>query len=161
MTKDIKDVAPGPVVEHFFEDIEVGEVRTAGPVTVTVEEILSFARRYDPLPMHTSDAGGRETPHDSMISSGVLTVALKQRMIMSIERNKALIGAARIEEQNFLRPVRPGDELSICQECVDKRESRSKPDRGLVTWAFEVTNQNGDVVLNSRDQVMVRRRPET
>ncbi len=160
MTRNIKDVEPGRVVEHFFEDIKVGEVRTAGPITVTAEEILAFARRYDPLPMHTSTAGGRETPHESMISSGVLTIALKQRMIMSIERNTALIGAARIEEQNFLRPVRPGDELSIRQECVDKRESRSKPDRGLVTWAVEVINQSDAVVLNSRDQVMVRRRLE-
>ena len=159
MAQEIKDVEPGPVVEKFFEDIKVGEVRTAGPITVTAEEILAFAQRYDPLPMHTSDDGGKATQHDSMISSGVLTVALKQRMIMSIERNTALIGAAQIEVQNFVRPVRPGDELSIRQECAGKRESRTKQDRGLVTWTFEVINQEGDVVFNSRDHVMVRRRP--
>lgn len=159
MVSDVKDVVPGPVVERWFEDIEVGEARDAGPITVTADEIVSFAERYDPLPMHTSEDGGRATPHDGMISSGVLTIALKQRLIMSIERNAAIIGAAKIEDLNFRRPVRAGDELSMRQECVDKRESLSRADRGLVSWQFTVTNQRGEVVLTSRDIVMTRKRP--
>lgn len=159
MEKTIRDVRPGPVVERWLEEIEVGERHEAGPITVTAEEIISFAERYDPLPMHTSDSGGGAAGHGSMISSGVLTVALKQRLIMSIERNAALIGAARIEEQNFVRPVCAGDELSLRQECIAKRESRTRPDRGLVAYRFEVVNQKGEVVLDSVDHVMVRRRP--
>lgn len=163
MTKnssDIKDVEPGPVVELFLEDIDVGRVREAGPITVTADEIITFATRYDPLPMHISDAGGEATVHDSLIASGVLTIALKQRMIMSIERNTAIIGAAKIEEQNFLKPVRGGDELFVRQECVGKRESKTRSDRGLVIWDFLVTNQRGEAVFSSRDIVMVRRRPD-
>jgi acyl dehydratase len=147
------------VVERFLEDIEIGELQEAGPITVTAEEIVSFAERYDPLPMHISDAGGQATVHDSLIGSGVLTIALKQRLIMSIERNSAIIGAARIDDLNFLRPVRAGDELSMRQRCVDKRDSKSRPDRGLVTWEFEIFNQTGENVLTSRDTIMVRRRP--
>ena len=154
-----KDVEAGPVVEMFFEDIEVGRIRKAGPITVTANEIISFARRYDPLPMHVSDEGGQATVHNSLIASGILTSALKQRMIMSIERNTAIIGAAKIEDQNFLKPVRDGDELSMRQECLSKRISKSRSDRGLVTWEFTLTNQQGDCVFSSRDIVMVRRRP--
>lgn len=159
MTQEIRDVTPGPVVERWFEDIEVGEVRTAGPVTVTADEIVRFAERYDPLPMHVSETAGVETLHGGLISSGVLTIAVKQRMIMSIERNSAIIGAAKIDDLNFLRPVRPGDELSLRRECLSKRESRTRPDRGLVVWQFDVTNQDGEAVMNSRDHVMTRRRP--
>ena len=158
--KKIYDVELGPVVEVFLEDIELGRVRDAGPITVTADEIISFAERYDPLPMHVSDAGGQATVHDSLIASGVLTIALKQRMIMSIDRNAAIIGAAKIEDQNFLKPVRGGDELSMRQECVGKRESRTRSDRGLVTWEFVLTNQRGEAVFSSRDIVMVKRRPE-
>lgn len=159
MTAEIRDVEPGPVVERWFEDCTVGDVREAGPLTVTADEIVRFAERYDPLPMHTSEAGGKATPHDGMISSGVLTIALKQRLIMSIERNAAIIGAAKIEDQNFVRPVRAGDDLFMRQECVGKRESKSRPDRGLVSWQFTMTNQRGEVVFTSRDIVMIRRRP--
>lgn len=156
---DIKDVEPGPVVELFLEDIEVGRVRTAGPISVTAEEIISFATRYDPLPMHISDAGGEATVHDSLIASGVLTIALKQRLIMSVERNTAIIGAAKIEDQNFLKPVRAGDELFMHQKCTDKRVSKTRSDRGLVSWEFEITNQRGEAVFSSRDIVMTRTRP--
>ena len=158
---DVKDVEPGPVIEMFLEDVEVGQYRTAGPVTVTAEEIVSFAKRYDPLPMHISDEGGQETIHDSLIASGVLTIALKQRLIMSVERNKAIIGAARIEDQNFLKPVRAGDELTMHQTCTGKRESKSRQDRGLIFWEFEIRNQRGEAVFSSRDAIMVRRRPES
>jgi acyl dehydratase len=159
-SSEIKDVEPGPVVEMFLEDIEIGRVREAGPITVTADEIISFAERYDPLPMHVSDEGGQATVHDSLIASGVLTIALKQRMIMSVERNAAIIGAAKIEEQNFLKPVRAGDELFMRQECVAKRESRTRFDRGLVIWEFVLTNQRKEAVFSSRDIVMVRRRPD-
>jgi len=159
-SSEIKDVEPGPVVEMFLEDIEIGRVREAGPITVTADEIISFAERYDPLPMHVSDEGGQATVHDSLIASGVLTIALKQRMIMSVERNAAIIGAATIEEQNFLKPVRAGDELFMRQECVSKRESRTRSDRGLVIWEFVLTNQRKEAVFSSRDIVMVRRRPD-
>ena len=156
----VLDVRPGPVVELFLEDIEIGRERTVGPITVTAQEIIEFADRYDPLPMHMADAGGQATIHDGLISSGVLTVALKQRMIMSIERNTAIIGAVKIEEQNFLLPVRANDQLYLRQKCIDKRISLSRKDRGLVLWEFEITNQRDEVVFTSRDLVMVHRQAE-
>ena len=106
--EDIRDVVPGPVVERFLGEYREGDIQQAGPITVTADEIVRFAERYDPLPMHLSAADGQETIHDSLISSGVLTIALKQRLIMSIERNTAIIGAVRIDNQQFLKPVRPG-----------------------------------------------------
>ena len=155
-----KDVQPGPVLDIRFEDIEIGIVEEAGPITVTEREIIEFAKRYDPLPMHIDHMGGHVSAHKSLIASGVLTIALKQRLIMSISRNISIIGAARIEDQVFVRPVRTGDELLLKQTCIGKRESRSRNDRGLVSWDFLITNQNGEKVFTSRDIVMIRRRPE-
>lgn len=156
---DIRDVEPGPVVERFLDAYQEGDIQAAGPITVTADEIIEFAKRYDPLPMHLSAASGQETIHDSLIASGVLTIALKQRLIMSIERNAAIIGAVRIDNQQFLKPVRPGDELSMSQVCTGTRESKSRSDRGLMFWAFKLTNQKGEIVFSSDDTVMVRRRP--
>ena len=156
--KAILDVMLGPVVERFLEDIEIGEVDKTGPITVTAEEIISFAEKYDPLPMHISENEGRATIHSSLIASGVLTIALKQRMIMSIERNAAIIGAAKVEKITFHKPVRPGDDLKMRRTCLNKRESRSRLDRGLVTWDFQITNQKGEEVLSSRDIIMIRRK---
>lgn len=158
-SENIRDVEPGPVVERFLDDYREGDIQDAGPVTVTADEIIEFARRYDPLPMHLSASGGRETIHDSLIASGVLTIALKQRLIMSIERNTAIIGAVRIDSQQFLKPVRPGDELSMHQVCTGTRHSKSRPDRGLLFWAFVLVNQKGETVFSSDDTVMVRRKP--
>lgn len=156
----VRDVEHGPVLERFLEDYSKGETQRAGPITVRAEEIISFAERYDPLPMHLTMKDGQATIHDSLIASGVLTIALKQRMIMSVERNPAIIGAVRIDEQQFLKPVRPGDELSMYQICTGTRESKSRTDRGLVFWDFELTNQRGEVVFSSKDTVMVRRRAQ-
>ena len=114
----IHDVDLGPVITRFLEDYHKGEIQHAGPLTVQAEEIISFAKRYDPLPMHLTKRDGEATVHDSLIASGVLTIALKQRMIMSVERNTAIIGAVRIDEQQFLKPVRPGDGLSMHQVCM-------------------------------------------
>lgn len=154
------DVEPGPVVERFLEAYREGDIQRAGPLTVTAEEIVTFAQRYDPLPMHLSASGGQDTVHDSLIASGVLTIALKQRLIMSIERNTAIIGAVRIDNQQFLRPVRPGDELTMYQVCTGTRQSKSRPDRGLMFWNFKLENQNGEAVFSSDDTVMVRRKPD-
>jgi acyl dehydratase len=158
-SKDIRDVAPGPVVERFLDDYREGDIQQAGPITVTADEIIEFAERYDPLPMHLSAEGGQDTVHDSLISSGVLTIALKQRLIMCIERNTAIIGAVRIDNQQFLKPVRPGDDLTMKQVCTGTRRSRSRPDRGLLFWEFRLTNQKGEMVFSSDDTVMVRRKP--
>lgn len=155
----IKDVEPGAIVERWFEEIEVGETRTAGPVSVTEDEIVRFASRYDPLPMHIDIEAAEASMHEGLISSGILTIALRQRLITSIERNISIIGAAGIRELNFLRPVRAGDELTLRRECLEKRESKSRPDRGLVTWQFDLTNQAGEQVLSSVDVVVVLRRP--
>lgn len=147
------------MVERFLDAYREGDIQQAGPITVTAEEIVDFAARYDPLPMHLSAADGQKTVHDSLIASGVLTIALKQRLIMSIERNSAIIGAVRIDEQQFLKPVRPGDELSMYQVCTGTRESKSRSDRGLMFWDFELKNQKGELVFTSSDTVMVRRQP--
>lgn len=156
---DVKDVEPGPAFAHWFDDIEVGSTGESGPVTATAEEIITFAERYDPLPMHTSEEGGRATEHGGLIASGVLTIAFKQRLIMSIERNTAIIGAAMIESQVFKRPVRPGDNLFMRQEVHSKRVSKSRPDRGIVVYDFVMTNQHDEIVLTSRDFVMILLRP--
>ncbi len=152
-------MVPGPVAERFLDEYREGDIQQAGPITVTVDEIVRFAERYDPLPMHVSAADGQETIHDGLISSGVLTIALKQRLIMSIERNTAIIGAVRIDNQQFLKPVRPGDELTMYQVCKGTRDSKSRTDRGLMFWEFALSNQKGDIVLSSDDTVMVRRKP--
>lgn len=143
---------------RYFEDIVPGN-RLQGPSMVMVEEdMIAFAKEWDPLPFHVDREAGRKT-FGSITASGTYVMAVKIKLVHSLRANHAIIASGGYDEVRFHEPVRPGDTLTIGMEWVAKRESQSKPDRGVVTLRFTLTNQDDKMVLSHLDNILVRKRP--
>jgi acyl dehydratase len=145
---------------RYFEDYRPGLVVTAGPVEVSETEILDFARRYDPQPMHTDPAAANAGQFGGLIASGWHTAALMMRLVATeFLSPESGLAAPGIDELRWLKPVRPGDSLTLRATIIEARPSRSKPDQGVVRSQVEVLNQTGDVVMTLQPVSIIRRRP--
>jgi acyl dehydratase len=145
-------------VRHW-EDFRVGDVTELGPVTVTRDEIVEFAERYDPQPFHVDEHAAAAGPFGGLIASGWHTTALFMGMfVRGILLDSASMGSPGVEEIRWLKPVRPGDRLTARVTVTDVRESSTNPNRGTVFTASEVLNQDGDVVMTMRARGFFARR---
>jgi acyl dehydratase len=135
--------------DQCFEDFVPGSVRTFGKVLVKEQEIIEFARRYDPQVFHTDPVAARKTPYGGLVASGWHTASMAMRLIVD-HRVSPLpsAGSPGLDELRWLRPVRPGDELSLRVTVLKARRSESKPDRGVVRSLVEVLNQDEVVVMS-------------
>ena len=147
---------------RWFEDWEIGEVQDYGGYTVSEEEILAFARQFDPQPFHIDPEAAKDSPFGGLIASGWHTGALWMKMHVAAligERNHAAIGSPGLIELRWIKPLRPGDTLRCRSTVVEKVELRSRPDRGIVRSRHEVFNQKDDLVMSFIGQGLVLKRP--
>jgi len=146
-----------PVEQRYFEDYVPGSVFEYGSITLSQDEILDFARRFDPQFIHTDPVAAAEGPFGGLIASGWHTAALMMRLFVDhYLSHVASMGSPGIDELRWILPVRPGDSLSIRVSVVEANRSRSKPDRGVVRSAVEVLNQNQEVVMSLKAMNMLR-----
>jgi len=144
----------------YFEDLPAGDVRESPTRTITREEMLAFARQYDPQPFHLDENAARTTIYGGLIASGWLTVAVMMRLLWdTLLKDAVSLGSPGADEIRWLKPVRPGDTLRARFTVVEAIPSRSKPDRGVVKTLTEVLNQHGEVVMTMRGLGMFGRRP--
>jgi len=144
----------------FFEDFRPGETTETGSVTVTREEIVAFARQFDPQPFHVDEEAARRSPYGGLIASGWHTASLCMRLIVALlGSDSGSLGSPGVDELRWLKPVRPGDELTVRVEVLETVPSRSKPDRGLIKLRYTMRNQNGEDVMTMIALGMVLRRP--
>jgi len=141
-----------------FDDISVGDRYSFGPYRVRREELLEFNRKWDPLPIHLDDEAARAKGHRSITASGQYTLCVKQVFVNETPWGSAVIGALGFDEVRFPHPVYVDDDLFADVECTAARASRSKPDRGIVTFDFRIFNQDDVTVLSYIDTVMFSRR---
>ena len=143
----------------YFEDFRAGEVREYGDRLVSAEEIISFAREYDPQPFHLDPEAAKSSQAGGLIASGWHTAVMLMRMNCDeFLLRAASEGAPGVEEVKWLLPVRPGDRLSVRRTVLSARTSRSKPAIGVVEFLFEALNQNREVVMTQRNASFLRRR---
>jgi acyl dehydratase len=142
--------------DRYFEDYEVGATYELGSVTVTEDEIIAFARLYDPQEMHINREVAAKGPFGQVIASGWHTIALTMRKLVENFLPHNGLAAPGIDEVRWPRPVRPGDTLSVRVTIEQARRSRTKPDRGLIHSLIETVNQDGDVVMSLRPMNLVR-----
>lgn len=142
---------------RYFEDVVPGDKVTGPSMLMVEEDMVAFAREWDPLPFHIDREAGRKA-FGSITASGTYVMAVKIRLVHDLPRRHAIIASGGYDEVRFHEPVRPGDTLTIGMEWVSKRESNSKPDRGVVTLRFTLTNQDGKIVLSHLDNILVRKR---
>jgi acyl dehydratase len=145
----------------YFEDLEIGAETVFGTYEVTREEVLEFARKYDPQPFHLSDEEAAKTHFGRIAASGWHTCAMVMAVIARyvVAHEQAGLGSPGIDELRWLKPVYPGDTLMVRGTILEKTPSRSKPDIGSFRTQTDVTNQNGVTVLRFISIVLIRRRP--
>jgi acyl dehydratase len=142
-----------------FEDFVAGNVVCYGPRTITREEILAFAREFDPQPMHADEEAARATMLGGLVASGWHTCALLMRMIADgFVLASASMGSPGVDEVRWLRPVRPGDSLTVRSTVLDMRTSGSRPGMGFIKFRHEMLNQAGDCVMTLVSSMMIARR---
>ena len=147
----------------YFEDVKLGDRNEFGPVTISREEIIAFAREFDPQPFHLSDEAAAVTHFGSLASSGWHTTALSMKMMVAMwQRNPgvqaASLGALGVDELRWLQPVRPGDTLRGVSEVIDLKASRSRPEMGIVKTHITLFNQRDEPVLSMKPIAMFRTR---
>jgi acyl dehydratase len=152
----MSEVFPTPPANRFFEDYTVGATYVCGSFTMTEDEIIAFATRYDPQKMHTDRRLAAEGPFGEIIASGWHTVAAAMRLMVDHFLPHNGLAAPGIDELRWPRPVRPNDTLTVQVTVQEARRSRSKPDRGLLHMLLEVLNQNGEVVMSMKPTNFVR-----
>jgi acyl dehydratase len=146
--------------ERYFEDYPPGAVFTAGALTVDADDIIEFARKYDPQPMHTDPEAAARGRFGGLIASGWHTGAMMMRLFAdNFLSPQSSVASPGLDELRWLQPVRPGDALRLRVTILEARPSRSRPDQGIVRSHVEVLNQRGDVVMSLKPVSLVRRRP--
>ncbi len=140
-----------PAEQRYFEDYVAGSVYEFGSVTVEQDEVIAFARRFDPQVFHVDPESAKKTIYGGLIASGWHTAGLMMRLFADHYLSKvASLGSPGVDELRWNKPVRPGDELSIRVTVQETKRSRSKPDRGIVHSFIEVMNQNREVVMSMK-----------
>ena len=144
----------------YYEDLEVGREYGSAEVEVTEGEIVEFARRFDPQPFHTDSSAAAGSVFGRLVASGWHTAALTMRLRVTGELRLAggWVGMG-VEGLKWPSPVLPGDVLRATTTVVEKRESKSRPDRGIIRVRTTTSNQRGEVVFETVSVQIVERRP--
>jgi acyl dehydratase len=138
-----------PIEDRYFEDYKAGAVYEYGYASVSEEEIVAFARRFDPQPIHVDPHFAATGPFSGLIASGWHTAGIFMRLFADHYLSRvASLGSPGIDEMRWATPLRPGDSLRLRTTILDTRRSRSKPDRGLVRTRGELLNQHDQSALS-------------
>jgi acyl dehydratase len=145
---------------RYFEDFKPGDVTEVGPVTVTEDEIIEFATRFDPQPFHLDAEAAEASPYGGLIASGWHTTALFMGMfVRAVLLDSASLGSPGVEEIRWTAPVRPGDTLVGRTTITEVQPSSTNPHRGTVFTTNEVFNQDGERVMTLKARGFFARRP--
>lgn len=144
---------------RYWEDFAAGQVYELGSTTVTAEEIVEFASRWDPQPFHVDAEAAAASAFGGLCASGWHTVAMYMRLYVdNLLIHTASQGSPGVDEVRWLAPVRPGDTLSAVATVEETRPSASRANRGTILVLWEMRNQAGVTVLRMRGRNMLGRR---
>jgi acyl dehydratase len=148
-----------PAIRYYWEDLQPGSVRDMGSVTVSAQEIKEFAEQFDPQPFHVDEAAGKRSIYGNLCASGWHTCALAMRLTVDNFLNESSsMGSPGLESLRWLKPVYPGDTLSLRHSITESRALRKRLDIGMVRSVWELFNQNGEKVMQMEGYGMFRRR---
>ena len=148
-----------PLRERWFEDYRVGERFEFGEHLVTEQEIVDYARRYDPQPFHVDATAAAASHFGGLVASGWMTCGVLMSLLCAhFIAPRSSMGSPGVDHLRWLQPVRPGDRLRARVEILETKASQSKPDRGVITVREELLNQHGQTVLSLVGRAMLARR---
>lgn len=148
--------------QTYFEDIVPGTVGQFGSIEVSQADIIEFARKFDPQYFHLDPEAAKRSLFGGLAASGWHTASLMMRILVDhVLSPETSLGSPGVDELRWLKPVRPGDVLSIRITTLETTRSRSKPDRGVVRSYVEVLNQTSEAVMTVKTLVLYRCRTIT
>jgi len=134
---------------EYFEDIHVGSTLEFGNKTVSLEEIIKFATKFDPQPFHIDEDAANDSIYGGIIASGWHTASMTMRMMVDhMIKGRAGLGSPGVDNLRWFKPVRPGDTLRARSEVLSKRQSKSRPEMGTVFGVTQVFNQHDEMVMS-------------
>ncbi len=145
----------------WWEDFKPGDRIEMGRHTFGAEEIVAFARQFDPQPFHTDAEAAKDSFFGGLVASGWHTCAVAMRLTVEshVARTRSL-GSPGLDNIRWLKPVRAGDTLTFSRVVLEARPSASRPDAGLVKSRWEAVNQNGELAMTMEGWGMFGRRPK-
>lgn len=145
---------------RYWDDYEIGQKFELGSTTFTADEIVGFARQFDPQSFHLDEAAARQSMFGGLIASGWHVVSRLMRLFVdNYIDHRTTLGSPGVDEIRWLKPVRPGDTLTGWVECAGKVPSKSRPEMGVIHEHWRAINQKGELVMTAKGINMVRRRP--
>ncbi|MEO8449786.1 MAG: MaoC family dehydratase [Gemmatimonadota bacterium] len=130
-----------------FEEMTVGRMIRGGTRDVSEQEIIEFARRYDPQPFHIDPVRAAASRWGGLIASGWMTCGIAMELVArEILEGSDSLGSPGVEQIEWPAPVRPGDRLRLTVTVVESRISSSGT-IGIVKWRWELHNQADGLVL--------------
>ena len=146
--------------QWYFEDFYPGQEIDLGERRVSEEEIVAFARQFDPQPFHVDRDAAQASIYGGVIASGWHTCSLMMRMVVDgLMCAAASMGSPGLDGVRWLRPLRAGDTLRVRYLTTRVKASNSKPDRGVVWSKWTATNQHGEEICTIEGMGMFGRRP--
>lgn len=144
----------------FFDDVVPGTVRETGSKTVTADEIIAFAREFDPQYFHLDAEAAKDSMFGGLVASGWHTASMAMRlMVDSFVATAASVGSPGFDDLRWHLPVRPGDTIRVRSTVLDKTPSQRRPEIGSVRFRTEAVNQRNEVVMSLVSIALYRRRP--
>lgn len=137
---------PDPKPQFYLQDLHIGQRFISGTHQIDVEQIVAFARQFDPQPFHLDAEAAKDSLFKELVASGWHTAGISMRLM--VESGFAIVGGliGASGELTWPRPTRPGDILHVECEIMDLRASKSRPDRGIAKIRNETRNQRGEIV---------------
>lgn len=146
--------------EYYFEDFEVGQKFETETAKVTLDDIVSFGRKYAPLPYHTDPEAAKETPYGGVIAAGYQTAGITFGLFVETGVFRACgLGSPGVDKLRWLKPVRPGDELRVVAEVIEVSPAREQGGRDAIRIKYDTLNQNSETVMTVTSLHFVKRRP--
>ncbi len=141
-----------------FEDLVAGYSATVGRCVVPLADAIEFARRWEPQPHHIDPDAARNTVYGGITLCSLQLFAICTRLFFDWDQQPAVLAMLGKDEIRLPKPARPDEPIVYRTECISRRESRSKPDRGVITLLDTLSDPSGAVVLTQKVMLLVPRR---
>ena len=147
----------------YWEDYQEGRIESFGAYEVTRQEVIEFARKFDPQSFHLDDAAAAANPiFGRLAASGWHTCGMVMRMVTDAWTDNDgyfSLGGTGVDELRWTKPVYPGDVLSVQVEVLSRSAPRSRPQMGFVLFSITALNQHGEPVMTMKVTNIQKRRP--
>lgn len=143
---------------RYYEDLVEGEEMRSDSRRVTAEEIIEFARKYDPQYFHTDEEAARRSIFGGLVASGIFTMAVWRQLDHQMAGDIAWICGVAWDDVKFATALRAGDSVHARAKCLSKRLSNSRPERGVVIYEYRLLNQHDETVFSCRSTNLVERK---